>query len=240
MRIRLSILALTFKKLSVRGSSIRSLHGARVAFPNFAPLTWKDGLVAGGHRRPLSSSAVHKFIQFNAHLIGCVTGEGDDCAKLPMDSPQEVKSGTAADVVRILSSCNVKDLLIAGWDDTGPSLYRLDGEGKLIWGVILACGSCSEFGYGVVGAWSFPYMSIPAAAQLARVGIATALAKSKFYHEGNGSGSDESGDEANESGKVGVYVEVHCIGPDGYQKVDDTDEEVADGSREAETRAQKA
>ncbi|CAI9101272.1 OLC1v1038555C1 [Oldenlandia corymbosa var. corymbosa] len=160
-----------------------------------------DHSVAGRDRIPLLSSVVHDLIQFNSRVIGCVTGEVDDCENLLSDLPQEVKSGTAADVsnwlVRTLSSRNVKGLsglVIAGWDNTGPSLYRVDGEGKLHRGVLFAGGSCSEFGYGVVASC----------------------------------GSDESGVKV---------VKLVVLWRD--QKVDDTDEEVADAIREAKAEPKR-
>lgn len=111
-------------------------------------------------------------------------------------------------------------------------MYRLDDKGKLHQGVVFACGSCSEYGYGLLGltygstCWfsclvydmirlfilvhvslgvlyrTFRFMSITQAAKLARIALPTAVVDSKFYN-----GCDDSGYyEASESDTIGGSV----------------------------------
>ncbi|VFQ88135.1 unnamed protein product [Cuscuta campestris] len=174
-----------------------------------------DNSVAGTKRYP---SVQNNIINISCHVIGCVTGEAADCEnicnllrslKYPKKKRHSAKK-IAMHVAKVLSSENMEglcEIVFAGWDKTGPSLYCLGGDGKLYEGVMFRCGSCPTFGAFIAVNRDFASMSLDTAAKVVKIGMTMALAESGS--ESGDSGSDDAGEKNNE---IGGSVDVHYVG----------------------------
>uniref|UniRef100_A0A7S0RES2 Proteasome subunit beta n=1 Tax=Pyramimonas obovata TaxID=1411642 RepID=A0A7S0RES2_9CHLO len=114
----------------------------------------------------ISSQTVKKVIEINPHLLGTMAGGAADCQFWQRNLGMQTRlyelnnkkrisvAGASKLLANTLFSYRGMGLsmgtMVAGWDDSGPSLYYVDSEAQRIKGERFSVGSGSLFAYGVL------------------------------------------------------------------------------------------
>ncbi|KAI6705078.1 hypothetical protein NL676_008040 [Syzygium grande] len=184
---------------------------------------FKEGVMVAADSRAsmggyISSQSVKKIIEINPYMLGTMAGGAADCqfwhrnlgikCRLHELANKRRISVTGASklLANILYSYRGMGLsvgtMIAGWDETGPSLYYVDSEGGRLKGTRFSVGSGSPYAYGVLDSGYHYDMSVEEAAELARRAI---------YHA------------TFRDGASGGVASVYHVGPTGWKKLSGDD-----------------
>ncbi|KAL4360343.1 hypothetical protein AHAS_Ahas08G0167900 [Arachis hypogaea] len=179
---------------------------------------FKDGVIVAADSRAsmggyISSQSVKKIIEINPYMLGTMAGGAADCqfwhrnlgikCRLHELANKRRISVTGASklLANILYSYRGMGLsvgtMIAGWDETGPSLYYVDSEGGRLKGTRFSVGSGSPYAYGVLDNGYRYDLSVEEAVELGRRAI---------YHA------------TFRDGASGGVVSVYHVGPEGWKK----------------------
>ncbi|XLR36660.1 hypothetical protein HN51_046010 [Arachis hypogaea] len=181
---------------------------------------FKDGVIVAADSRAsmggyiyVTSQSVKKIIEINPYMLGTMAGGAADCqfwhrnlgikCRLHELANKRRISVTGASklLANILYSYRGMGLsvgtMIAGWDETGPSLYYVDSEGGRLKGTRFSVGSGSPYAYGVLDNGYRYDLSVEEAVELGRRAI---------YHA------------TFRDGASGGVVSVYHVGPEGWKK----------------------
>jgi len=169
----------------------------------------------------ISSQTVKKVIEINPYLLGTMAGGAADCQfwqrnlgiqcrLYELNNKRRISvAGASKLLANTLYSYKGMGLsmgtMIAGWDETGPSLYYVDSEGKRIKGQRFSVGSGSVYAYGVLDAGYDWDLGVEEACELGRRAIYHATFRDAYsggtvsvYHVTENGWVKVSGDDVGE------------------------------------------
>lgn len=115
----------------------------------------------------ISSQSTKKVIEINDYLLGTMAGGAADCSHWQRELGRRCRLYQLRNNNRRISVAAASKLLaqicyenrdkklgiysmIAGWDETGPQLYCIEGDGTRLNGRLFSLGSGSSFAYPIV------------------------------------------------------------------------------------------
>jgi 20S proteasome subunit beta 5 len=114
----------------------------------------------------ISSQSTKKVIEINNYLLGTMAGGAADCSYWQRELGRRCRLYQLRNNNRISVAAASKLLaqicyenrdkklgiysMIAGWDETGPKLYCIEGDGTRLCGKLFSLGSGSSFAYPIV------------------------------------------------------------------------------------------
>nr|CCC93748.1 proteasome beta 5 subunit [Trypanosoma congolense IL3000] len=153
---------------------------------------FNDGIIIAVDSRAssgqyISSQTVMKVLEINEYLLGTMAGGAADCQYWERVLGMECRLWELRNNSRISVAAASKILanityqyrnyglsmgtMVAGWDQFGPSLYYVDGEGTRVKHEIFSVGSGSIYAYGVLDHGYRKDLTVEEACDLARRSI---------------------------------------------------------------------